>query len=681
MSVNRAASTSARAAIAALTGTVLAGLLIGGLSVAAPAAAAAPRSAVVPGGAVALHPRVAVTALADLEPLPLTLAIPDGLTPVRLTAAVVPTTPGVGTVQVSQRGELLAEATLAATDEIDVPLDGVVVVDGELVLDVGYLVTPPESRDFCRPPLGDTVTLSDVALWVTGEPQPPTTVADFLAPGVNTVVVAVPDDADENVVEAALDAVGSAAAVLPNAGDIDLVPESGLDVDDPLARVISIQPGTGDVQTSFDETADVPTLVMRGDPAELPAAARALGSDLLPLADDQATIGLGIDGVPTERLARPLSDFAGDELLVSGYGENRRLTSVPEDAFGGPVSQVDLHLVGSATRLPGEIVATAGIYWNDYLVDSFVLGDLARFERDITVPGDRLAASNTMTVRLSATPDFGRCRATTTVLPVEVHIDTAATTLTATSGQTLPPSFARFPQVLSGSLPVGFGAAGVSPEALGAACDIVAAMQRISWQQLDVDVVTMDEFAADARSGLVVGAQAADSTMLSSPLRLDEFRTVSTTDLGFSVGVDKPYAALQAFDHGGRTVVMLGSWSPDGAGAGELEAALGDWVGEQQYGWFELFSDLVVTGSETADPVTLAASAIVPQQEVVEGYGFQVWWVIAIVGALVVIGLIGALLRRRRARRIRALVEAQQAADRDALSRRALSRRHGAQDE
>jgi hypothetical protein len=242
---------------------------------------------------------------------------------------------------------------------------------------------------------------------------------------------------------------------------------------------------------------------------------------------------------------------------------------------------------------------------------------------------------------------------------MEVTVDTAGSTVTAVRGDSTKAGFARFPQVLGQSVPVAFGDGNAQANTLNAAT-LIAALQRDSASQLDTRVVGIDSLAGSSESGLVVGATAEAANKLSAPLRLAEFRTISPDDVEYGVGVSAPYGVLEAFEQGGRNLLLLGAWAPEGdaAAAATLQGSLAAHVGGVEGGWGSLSRNLLVT-QPSGTPVLLESNVVVPQKAVTDDYRPYAWW---IGGAVLVLGLAFALrtlLARRRAKEAQAYVDAE----------------------
>ncbi|NQU38223.1 MAG: hypothetical protein HQ526_11605 [Actinobacteria bacterium] len=250
---------------------------------------------------------------------------------------------------------------------------------------------------------------------------------------------------------------------------------------------------------------------------------------------------------------------------------------------------------------------------------------------------------------------------------MEVNIDGTASTLTATPGQSSEPGFGRFPQTLSGSLPIAFGGGAPAADSVVNASLIVGALQRESSEPLAVSLVSLDDLLGLPNSGLVVGASEEDSNSLAAPLRLTQFRAVPANAVSFGVGVSEPYAVLEAFANDGRNLIMLGSWAPsDDLDAASQRAArtVADYTYSTPGGWNELGGDLLVS-QPGLSPVTLESNAVVPQEQVTGSYGYVVWWAVGIVALLFMVGMWRVWAGRRYRRRLATYVDAQQTADSD----------------
>nr|WP_306422946.1 cellulose biosynthesis cyclic di-GMP-binding regulatory protein BcsB [Paenarthrobacter aurescens] len=428
------------------------------------------------------------------------------------------------------------------------------------------------------------------------------------------------------------------------------------------SRVLSVVADQGEISTTLGTAAGLPQLILSGHDDQLRTAARALASDKTALAVTSSVTGLTSALPAAPGLTQSLKDLGSSTLKLSGYGTPESYVGVTQSQFGGPVSSVKVQLKGTHTAVPDNAQAQISVFWNDYLLSSKNLDGGDAFTVDADVPAGQLQAKNGLRIRLAALPAGGDCTGPAGIMPMEVTLDTAGSTLTAVRGGSTKPGFARFPQALGQSVPVAFADGNAQANTVNAAT-LVAALQRDSASLLDARVVGIDTLAGSSESGLVVGATADVANKLSAPLRLAEFRTIAPADVEYGVGTTAPFGVLEAFEQGGRDLLLLGAWAPEGetAAVSTLQASLASHVSGVEGGWASLSRNLLVT-QPSGTPVLLESNVVVPQKAVTDDYRPYAWW---IGGAVVVLGLayvLRSLLMRRRAKEAQAYVDAEQAA-------------------
>ena len=212
----------------------------------------------------------------------------------------------------------------------------------------------------------------------------------------------------------------------------------------------------------------------------------------------------------------------------------------------------------------------------------------------------------------AVTPDGLPCAAPGSP-PIEVDLDTQASTLTATAGEAGTTGFQLWPQVLQGSLPVAVRTEGAQRfAAVQDLARIVGTLQQAASFPLDVQLVPADAFIADDRSGVIVGATTADATSLEAPLKLSSIRLLDQADSSFEVTSQEPYAVLEAIDVDARQVLMLGGWSPGNQAAPRaLTDKLLDYL--VSTGWPPLDGDLLLT-DDSAPPFTVDSTTLTQEE-------------------------------------------------------------------
>ncbi|GGC95681.1 hypothetical protein GCM10011512_23400 [Tersicoccus solisilvae] len=600
--------------------------------------------------------------------------VPDGVRPTRLTGTLsfAGQAAGTATVRVAGRDLLTRKGPQSGPVSADLrPSD---VADGAVTVSVSYATGTGNA--FC--PAGDvtdTATLTGVEVAGTGSETAPTSIATFFAADVPAVAVVVPDEtgdgaAARSTAEPALALVAAMTHRYPRAA-VSVVPAAraadttaGLP---PGSRAVRLQPGDGDAVSRVGTTGTVPTLTLSGGTESLTAAATALGQDrATALASGAEATRLEAALPGTGGLTQDLAGLGAETVRLAGYGQHSQYIGVDQSRFGGPVSAVTVDLTGTHTAVPEGARADLSVYWNDALIDSQRLGDGHDLHVRAEVPASALRSENGLRLQLSATPPGGACTATGTALPMQVSLDPTASTLTGTRGTATAPGFDRFPQALGAELPVVLDDGATTAQNVADGAALIAALQRKTPTQLRVSTVSADDFAGSSTSGLVVGATAATAERLRAPLRLAQFRTIGEPGAGYGASSDAPFAALEAFEHGDRQVLLLGAWSTDDAAgrsrSAALRASLARYPAGQDAGWSALSRNLLVT-APGAEPVLLDSNGIVPQDAVTDDYGVYVWWAAGIVLVLLAAAALGWVRARRRKRRVIAYVDAEQRLD------------------
>lgn len=652
---------SRRVGALGLLGTVLA--LAAALLTPSASAAPAAQPAIVAGSTLS-----AVEGTSDTLDIP----VPEGLTPTTLTGTLTSEVAD-GTVRVLLGGVTAYTSTGAGRSKVSIKVPpNSLDADRRLHVTLRYAVRDPESQQICDTLEPVTASLTGIRLGYRGSETPPTTVGTFFPEATPRVYVETDPDADDDVLQAAIAAVSSLTWRYPSPTKVSLV-STGTTIPNPAPgdRVVRFEHGSGTVRAGVDTSGPVPVLTIAGGSDELLAAARGLRDPAIQLGNSGETAGLYLDKpTPSDsdsELHQTLEDAAGTkDLVVSGYGTSQAYVGVKQDIFGGPVSSIRLHIVGTHTAVPRGASAQLDVLFNDRLIASVALDRLTTstdgdVDLDLrgTVSAADLNSTNGLVFRLSAVPGEGQCVRAPTNLPLEVHIDTTRSTMDATRGGGKVVGFPRFPQVLGGELPIAIRGTGATRfgHAVEAAA-IAGSLQREAAQPLDVELVDADDFVDSDRSGLLVGATDDDAAALHAPLRLGAVRTFDYVNAKFQVKAGSPFAALQAISSDSRDVLMLGGWG--GTSTSELtERAVARITAK---GWSSLVDDVLVsTGEKT--PFTLSSGAFVPQEEVKsESGGFVKWLLLGLLVLLVLLAGNLYLVRRRR-RKIAELVDAQQRAD------------------
>lgn len=572
-----------------------------------------------------------------------------GLVPVSLATEI---TGGTGAATAGGRYELRVGNSTAQVDSrtggpVTLALNADSLRDG--FLDATLTASILDENGCADPDVEGLVTASvrQATITYSGVPIRPTSLADFTSPAVKNVAL-LTDPADAAfTAPAVLQAAAALGATYPRLNITTTRPSTP----SPYDRIFTFVPGAGPVQVELDVAAPTPTAVLTGDPTALTAAAAALGSPDLALATSSQAADLGQSGQPANSLTRQWADVGSTNPRLSGTGTFSESVSIPQSEFGQPVNSLDITLKGTHIPTAPGATTTASLLVNDRLLASVLLGDTDNFTLTGKVAPDAMQRSNRVTLQIEAYPPNGDCRSQR--IPARVDLDPYASTITATAGQSLPPGFARFPQVLGHELPVAF-AKGPNPTDLNNAVAVVAAVARFDTVTPTVTVPAATDFINSDQSGFIVNAGPEESTALKAPLPYDPTRAPVSDPPQFTVTIDAPFAALEAFQNGARDVIMLGSYpAADAAAAQVLQDELAAFVAPAPGGWGDATGNVVFNGGADSGPVALNLGQVTNETTpaAADSGGVPGWlWAVGLLLLLLLMlaGVIAALARRHR---------------------------------
>jgi hypothetical protein len=608
--------------------------------------------------------------------------MPSGITPTRVTGRLTFDTNVTGTVQVLADGLLVATVAKDASmtrASVSFPVKPSDVSDGYLQFSLRYLTGgATDPANICIVSNDGTVQLSNVAVEYVGQESAPATLAQFLDKSVGAVSIVTPSHPTAQVQAAALSAAAAISHRYARGVQVSVTtPDDAaraVRTDTTGGREIVLSPSSGRVTATVDQENGAHRLVLAGDAAQLADAAAALGSPDLDLADMNHTSRLTQTGHRSARTHLTLAELGQPAPGVAGLGESQFSVTVRQTDFGSAIQSATVHLVGEHTAVPPSISALIQYRWNGQLVGSDILGQSSTsIDKVLKIPSTQIAPANTLTVQLNAIPtkiadgstsasalNGPDCNRSSSVLPLAVTFDGKASGVSVRAGNADQPGFTRFPQVLGNVLTVALGNADANT--LTDAASLVSELQFANADQLSVRLNDAKTFISSSAPGLLVGATAAQINLLKAPLRMAAFRTIDQDDVAFGAGVDKPFAALQAWYQNGRDILTLSSWAPDSpADAVPLSSHLVGWLVHSQYGWPALYDNLAVAQSATADPVLISSNALVPQPEQLHQFHSYVYWIAGFVAVVILMWLVQIVARRRLRARAAALVDAQEA--------------------
>ncbi len=591
-----------------------------------------------------------------------TLAIPNGMVPIVLKGRLTSLADSPGTVRI-RVGTQYVEMDAVTGGRFEIKLGADAVVDGNLTVEVRNDLDVGTGR--CVADTTTTETIDQLVLGFVGFETPPDTIAGFFSPPVQKVTLVVPDDATPAVAEAALAGAGALATrydqlvpvVVQTSAEFEVDSERFDDTDGPI-RVVRLKPTDGTTNTVTITDPGVPMLTISGPAEELASAASALAAPELGLAGAPEATAMSDVRKSYQTTSLTLTDLGAAKPTLVGLGRLEYVVSVGQDAFGGPTSGFAIHLEGAHTPPQEGGLLTASLLWNGQLVESQALsGETDTYVADTTIPAQLVERSNSLTIRLDASPPGGNCESGA-ALPAQLDILGATSTVTATPGQSLPEGFVRYPQAFGTTLLTTFGSGEITPDLIRTGCAMVVSLQRATAQRMNIELTDFAQFLASTSTGMVIGATPEDADALQAPLRFEEFRQISDAETDFTVTVDAPFAALEAFESTGRNVLMLGSTAP----TSQAQSLLDQLAEEAQnglFGWFGLSGNILVAQPGYDEITALDLNTIVPQETVLQERAQLPIWLFVVAGLLLLL-IIGrvVLVRARRRRLSQAVAEA-----------------------
>ena len=518
--------------------------------------------------------------------------LPEGTTPTRLTGRITSDYTAAGQLQVLVDSRPAAEVPAPDGGSINIALRAADVVDGGVVISLRADLDP--SPD-CYQDDHAVASLVDARIVLDRAPNTPTTIAGFLAPGAPSYLVAVPAAPTAAEQQAGLDAVLALEHVVGDKTDIELVVTDEPPPTNPARRTVTV----AEEEASNNGLAVTDgRLLVTGAGESLSAAAISLADPNTGLLAVDAVRGLSgtADYAPLTGPAS-LDQLGVTTLTVRGIGRVSQVVTVPQAAFGAPISQVIVDLRGAATPvLPGQ-QGRVSVRWNDALVSSQALTQDPRVGLSFTVGTEDLRAVNYLTLEFEYLPAGGDC--SNPPLPGQVQIDVAASRATPTFGTSAGPGFQRFPQSFGEVIPV--AVAGPVSQSLPHAAALLTAAVAPSPLQYTARLTQVDDLADGG--GLATGVDPAQAQLLAAPLPDEQ-------DSGdFPAGVTTAYAALQAFQSGGSDVILLS------AEPGAAAATLAAWPAAQDGGWSALEGQVYVDSATIAQPQAFAAASTEPDKQ------------------------------------------------------------------
>lgn len=327
------------------------------------------------------------------------------------------------------------------------------------------------------------ITLSGLRITTTGEPARPTSIADFMPPTLERLVIVVPSGSDPGVAASAVRLAGLMAIEYPlRTPRVDVVDQAPDAAAEPNERIIEFSAGG---EPSVELASDTRRLVVNGSGDALREQVDVLTSPVgILLSGRRATVS----GALTPRSApatQTLADLDQGGLVASGRGSATVPFGLDATALGAVPAAVDLHLVGTATApvtVSGADPATLSLRVGDRVLESW---SVSRPQYDVTarIPAELLGRYTSAQLVLTAA-GAGACDSRP-VVDLSLASDSTATIVAAEAPQTR--GFADLPAALQPGYQIATDLDGT--EGIARAARMATALQSLSRTPLDPQLV------------------------------------------------------------------------------------------------------------------------------------------------------------------------------------------------
>ncbi|HBJ73371.1 MAG TPA: hypothetical protein DDY88_06645 [Actinobacteria bacterium] len=539
------------------------------------------------------------------------VTLPDSATPIVFDGTVRSTFTYDGTIIVTINGRRIAQVPARTGGPVHAVANADDVDRGLAIIGM-YVQLDPHAD--CFVDNTSTATLANASLTYSHPVTPPTTIGTFLSPGLSKLTVQVGTKAGEAEQQAALDAVAALVHLYPVPTVVKLLVSDTAPKDDFLNRTVVVQATDeeGPVGSASPSSTSTPlggTLEVRADGAlYLTGAPSALAGTAFALADPALSLFEGkrldhVAGTPDWAPATgktSLADLGAPTISMSGVGKLQSVIAIDQPAFGQSLSEVQVSLSGVITPLPEGGAGRVDFLWNGTLIDSIGMSSDTALNAQLAISSEQLNRNNQLTIELSYVPPSGQC--TPQPLAARLDFDAKQSFVTPTAGDSVPPGFERFPQVLGASVPIALGSAGNPASLLQQAGDLIAGLQSSTTEQLAVNLMSTAQFQSAGVSGLLVGASAVETDTLGAPLTINDLISVGDPAPRFTAALPGPLALAQAFFNDKRDVAILGPIPTDalsvaGKAALQLNEQFANQIAAGPGRWTQLTGQVVSMGA------------------------------------------------------------------------------------
>jgi len=406
----------------------------------------------------------------------------------------------------------------------------------------------------------------------------------YWLPNLKELLLFVPENPTEEEITAALSIAALAARKTESGRDILVRVQHPRHNDPSHPELNTTETRTVAIQRTVTARIEGGITTEGGSPSPLVIASppgRLLGlvDELLKEADGH---GAHVGDLPPE--ARwPLSRLWDSPPLRMTEDHGDLLWAFSQADLGGPVSAASLRLRGTYRSGAADADAALLVLMNGSLVQVIPLRESGLFDVQIAVQPLLLHRDNQLALRLVRAANSDARQGRIELLLAELsHLEVEW-------GQLLQAGFERFPQALLPQFQVALDSP--SADALEGAAQLTALLQHATRRPLRPSAVRWEDALAGSGPILLVAHNPVSTDPLKPPLRTEPLRLVGRdgTEL-LRVSAGARFALLQAFDHGGRDVLLLTQrdYTPGLSHLPHQIALDGGWYNVQGQSWLQL---------------------------------------------------------------------------------------------
>jgi hypothetical protein len=550
------------------------------------------------------------------DPIEFEVPIPAGLRLVEMRGTFNPRDEGPGAiVEVNAGVRTIEIASPEGTERsFSLVLDGLAPVSKiTRTFGVSIRLKPSAESVACPRSVRNPATLTDLKLVLAGTSGAPTSLANFLPPVLDSVVIETDAKITNEIAQAALHLVTTVIAKYPDQSiRVELVPlkENRAKAKfDPFVRRFRLLTSSQNALTLKD---DGSVLELSGNPAMLERAATFVGTpafstvfstrvsitDKTPVPPKRKSKR---ETVPLERLRRNFS--------AQGANRARYLFTIRQTDVGGPSAAMTLRMKGRVVSVTGP-ASTASVRLiangRPIATSEVSLGDA--FDMQGVVEPEFIARENEIVVQADAIIDPKIVSSEVCPLGAVVRVELDADSAIITEpGRSVPSGFERFPTAFHDTFDVSINPLDV--DHLATAASIVAALQERSQATLEPKVIPWPKKLPN-RSALLVGGTVEQVVALKPPLVPGPF-SISGPQIDVVGGNEADdVTVLEAFEAPNEAaadllLVNTSATTKDLIDISRRVRAVGS-------GWNGLSGDVFVVSSGQARSARLRASERVP---------------------------------------------------------------------